>query len=35
MTTYEAIMLIFVAMTFVIALVGLMIKILDIFSQRK
>ena len=35
MTTYEIIMIVFIAMTFVVALVGLMIKIVDIFSQRK
>jgi len=33
--SYEAITLIFVAMTFVITLIKLMIYILDVFSKRK
>ena len=35
MSVYEIIVIVFVAMTFVIALVKLMIYIADKFSQRK
>ena len=35
MYTYQIIMIIFMAMTFVLALIGLILKIVNIFSSRK